>query len=976
MPEVGDAAILLQDVRDDPGALPLLSHALHETWERREGRTLTVEGYRASGGIRGAVARTAEQVYDDLPDDDERGKLRGLMLRLLTLAPDGEPLRSAVPRGAIPEDAAHEHLVERLVRARLVTADADVLDLAHETLARAWPRLRGWLDDDLEGQRTLRHLSASAESWHAMGRPDAELYRGDRLVRAMAWHAASGADLTAHEADFLARSREVVEAAVIEAGRTATARRRNRRRAEALIAVATTLAVVAGVAAFVAVRERDHAARERDRAAAERLVASARRAASFSHTTDDPATSLLLAVEAVRRDASADTRATLLAALSRSPALVRVIPGGGALRATADGKGLFIFGDGFRQVDAISFVTVAGDDEYPDRVVAEPGTTVFAMDGLVFVETPAGRLRTIRPPGVTEGDLWKATSDRAVRRIAVRIDRESPGADRYQSTLVVWDPQRPADTWVHVDVDGTAAHGGIDDFVLAPEGDRLYAVGRDAVEWLRSYDTSSGDLVAAVPSTERQGSTTPGVRPLPDADRADGFLRISHDGRTLATNDGADVVLVEPRTMDVATRLRGHTHRVLAAEFSSDDRLVAASALDGSALVWDRESGALVERLEGIRMPVESLAFSPDSRTLYGSTKGSVLVWDLAGKRRFVSTLNEPVGQLGYLPVVAPDGRSAAFFRLAGTTFGQDTSFDIVTSGGRHETVPAALRNWGTYSPSGDLLVTVLDSRLQVWDPTSGRLLRQTKVPGIAHAEAATFTADGSWIVVGDQDATIRAVDADTLDVVGERVSVDLPLNDIVAAGKGTGVVVFIAPTDERPWPYYVEVDPATGQVKEGPLHGESRLGYGAASPDGRRLAVTAAGGRVGLVDLQAGRWLREPTQAHDLTTRVDFNTDGTRFVTSGLDGRVVLWDGLTGERLADVQPLGPAFEAGVAFLPDGHTVTIAASNGQLFRWDTDPAAWLAYACQVAGRNLSEEEWRSVFGSDPYGETCPQWGSA
>ena len=101
-----------------------------------------------------------------------------------------------------------------------------------------------------------------------------------------------------------------------------------------------------------------------------------------------------------------------------------------------------------------------------------------------------------------------------------------------------------------------------------------------------------------------------------------------------------DVVLVDPETMAVTTRLRGHTHRVIATEFSSDDRLVAASALDGSTLVWDRETGALLERLEGIRMPVESLAFAPDSETLYGSVDGSVLVWDLAGSRRFVSTVS------------------------------------------------------------------------------------------------------------------------------------------------------------------------------------------------------------------------------------------------------------------------------------------------------------------------------------------------
>lgn len=971
--EPGMVDVLLQDVRDDPGALPLLSHALRETWERREGRTLTVEGYRASGGIRGAVARSAEQVYDDLPDDD-RAKLRGLMLRLLTLSPDGEPLRSAVPRGAIPEDAAHEVLVERLVRARLVTADADVLDLAHETLARAWPRLRGWLDDDLEGQRTLRHLSTAAESWHAMGRPDAELYRGDRLARAIAWQAASGADLTAHEADFLERSREVAEAAAAEVAREASARRRNRRRAVALVAVATTLALIAGLAAWVALRERDQAARERDQAAADRLVASARRAASLSQATDDPALSLLLAVEAVRRDDSSDTRATLLAALSRSPALVRVIPGGGDLTASVDGRRLYMLGDGPRAVDTTTFDDLAVEDDAFAQLLAEPGRMIFAVDGLVHVETSAGRMRIARTPDIA-GDAWQAASARTGRRIAAGFDRESPDADRYESTVVVWDAKRPADPLVRVDVGGTAAHGGIHDFALGPDGDRLYVAVPNADEWLRAYDVDSGDLLAGLPAAAAQSALAQGGRPLQAWDRSRTFIRVSHDGRTLATNDGADVVLVDSQTMEVRTRLRGHTHRVIATEFSSDDRLVAASALDGSTLVWDRESGTLLERLEGIRQPVGGLAFAPDSETLYGSVDDSVLVWDLAGRRRFVSTVSEPLGHFGYLVVAGPDGRSAAYFRATVTTFGRDTTFDIVTARGRHATVPAGFANWGTYSPSGELLATVVNSRLQLWDPRSGRLLRQTKVRGIVHAEAATFTADGSWLVVGDRDGSVQAVDVDTLAPVGEQVSLDLHLTDLVPAAEGTGVVVLVGPVDDEGWPYYLEVDPATGRVEEGWSQGDVQANYGAVSPDGKRLAVTQEG-LAGLIDLQAGRWLAGLTDAHDDTaTRVDFNGDGTRFVTGGFDGRVILWDGLTGERLAAVQPLGPEFETGAVFLPDGHTVHIASSNGQMFRWDTDPGAWLTYACEVAGRNLGEEEWRSVFGSDPYRETCPQWGS-
>ena len=50
----------------EPGALPLLSHALRQTWERREGRTLTVAGYQATGGIRGCIAQSAEQLYESL----------------------------------------------------------------------------------------------------------------------------------------------------------------------------------------------------------------------------------------------------------------------------------------------------------------------------------------------------------------------------------------------------------------------------------------------------------------------------------------------------------------------------------------------------------------------------------------------------------------------------------------------------------------------------------------------------------------------------------------------------------------------------------------------------------------------------------------------------------------------------------------------------------------------------------------------
>ena len=105
-------------------------------------------------------------------------------------------------------DPEHERLIELLVAARLVTSDDGRVELAHEALARAWPRLRGWLDDDVEGQRILRHLAMAADTWDAMGRPDSELYRGARLAQALEWRDQAQPDLTPTEQAFLDTSRD------------------------------------------------------------------------------------------------------------------------------------------------------------------------------------------------------------------------------------------------------------------------------------------------------------------------------------------------------------------------------------------------------------------------------------------------------------------------------------------------------------------------------------------------------------------------------------------------------------------------------------------------------------------------------------------------------------------------------------------------------------------------------------------------
>ena len=200
--EPGLVDVLVSEVAGTAGALPLMSHALLETWKRREANTLTVEGYTASGGIRGAVAQSAEAVYAGI-GPEQRVVLRDLVLRLVSSGTQGEPVRARLPRRLFSEEPDHQQLIDLLVGSRLVTSDAGVVEIAHEALARAWPRLRTWLDEDMEGQRIRQHLTAAADGWDTLGRPDSELYRGVRLTQALQWRERADTRLTATEIAFL-----------------------------------------------------------------------------------------------------------------------------------------------------------------------------------------------------------------------------------------------------------------------------------------------------------------------------------------------------------------------------------------------------------------------------------------------------------------------------------------------------------------------------------------------------------------------------------------------------------------------------------------------------------------------------------------------------------------------------------------------------------------------------------------------------
>jgi transcriptional regulator with XRE-family HTH domain len=253
-------AVLLADMRPhgtpvpgghEAGALPRLSHALLATWELSRGGRLTVADYQAGGGIRDAIARTAENAYAALGTSAQE-TARQLFLRLVHVGDDGREARARLPLGDLPGDAsATAAVLERFVSRRLITRDQDAAEITHEAVLAAWPRLRGWIDTDREDIRVRRSVEVAAQAWAQAGREPAALLRGGQLALAAGW-----AGSAARRAALSRLARDFVDAGLAEERAQQAAQRRRIRRLRQLTAALTVLVLLTVGLAGYAFRQR------------------------------------------------------------------------------------------------------------------------------------------------------------------------------------------------------------------------------------------------------------------------------------------------------------------------------------------------------------------------------------------------------------------------------------------------------------------------------------------------------------------------------------------------------------------------------------------------------------------------------------------------------------------------------------------------------------------------------------------------
>ncbi len=257
--EPGLTEILLQAVKKQVGALPLLEHALLELWKQRDGRRLTVAAYREIGELEGALEQHANQVYESL-SATEQDICQRILLRLTQPGEGTEDTKRRALRKELGDSESVDIVIQKLANARLITteggkqqaAEAEdqrrneaYVEVSHEALIRGWPILRGWIDANRERLRIQYRLSDAASEWDAQNQDEAYLYRGVRLAEAEEWSQTQGDNLNRLEQAFLAASKALRDRQLQEQIRTANRLRRRAWMAGGIAVVAALLAVVA-----------------------------------------------------------------------------------------------------------------------------------------------------------------------------------------------------------------------------------------------------------------------------------------------------------------------------------------------------------------------------------------------------------------------------------------------------------------------------------------------------------------------------------------------------------------------------------------------------------------------------------------------------------------------------------------------------------------------------------------------------------
>jgi WD40 repeat protein/DNA-binding SARP family transcriptional activator len=974
-PEPGLLAEMIADVAHQPGALPLLQYALTELFEHRDEDRLTLAAYRGIGGIAGALSARADRIYESTEPQGRRAT-KQVFLRLVALGEGRQDTRRRVSRGELDALDVDQGAIERAVNTfaghRLLTFDREpatrepTVEIAHEALLSAWERLRTWIDDAREDLRHERGLARAAAEWRGSGGDPSFLLHGARLEQLESWAATADLAIGRRERAYLKASVDQHDREQKEEERRrereVRIERRSARRLRGLVAVFAAAALVAGTLTVVATNQRSRAEREAGVATARELAAAA-----LANLEADPEVSVLLAAEAVEATRAADGTALQEAeeALHRAVVASRLdleVPGVGGLLAWSR-RGVFVT----EGAEGSGLIEIR-DSETGRSVVSFHGHEGDVTD--VAFSPDGSRLASTGKDGTLK--VWDPSTGRLLSSLAAKGDAWGPSFSADGSLVAAaWD--EPAD---HVRVFDLSTDRVVStvrvpqaiDTALSPDGKRV-AVAR----WW------PGGKVGAVFDV-RTGEEAFALRgPNCCASPPSRGVSWSPDGRFVAASSEGTARVWDAETGTVRYTLLGHSGFILSVAWSPDSSRLVTGSSDGTAKVWEiGPDGVPRERwslsAQETKSGIVGVAFSPDgTRVMAGDASSSaVQVWDL-GRTGDAEWANLPAPGFPGAEFM-PDGRrvvtSSWEGRLDRLGAGAVTIWDLRTGRASRTIGPATdYFKFESFAvdPDGSSIALGGDSdpkccggasAARAWDTSTGKELWRFGHQRTVNEVA--FSPDGAYLATADWEGIARIVDRSgrVIQVLGGQEGFNF--SDVAFSSDGR--LVATAEFDNRGRERVRVWDWAAGDVlltidAEGPW---ARVDF---DPNGPRVVVSGSDGLAEVWEVESGARVAVLAGASGGVKDLAFSPDGSRIAVASVDGLVRLFEADTGAPRFRLRGSGCAVE-GVAFSSDGTKLASTSWCDGVRVWALDLDDLLEIARREAGRSLTDEECRQYLHVD------------
>ena len=955
--EEGLVDLLLHDVGADtgstpePGALPLLSHALLETWQHRRGRTLTLSGYSAAGGVRGAIAETAETVFHDQLNLQQREVARQIFLRLTEMGGDDvtADTRRRVGFGELISKSGEQEILQQvlqtLANARLIITGQNSIEVAHEALIREWPTLRNWLEEDRENLRIHRHLTEAAQEWEVTNRDPSGLYRGARLAQAIEWSTVHADDMNLLEQVFLDESHTLAEREEIEreeqrqrelktahsiAEEQARSAWLQRSRAIWLTGI-SAVAIILAIFAFVS---RSNAKREA--AVNHSLVLAANAIEVFENGESDLA--LALALEAVKLDEPPAESLRSLTAISTGPGTRSILTG--HRNAVRD----VVFSPDAQLALSVSCNKLESDD--------------VCLQGELILWDMENGLEANRFIGHTDWINGIAFSPNGQNAISASSD----------GTLVLWDIKAGNALRRF-----TGHNGGVNGVVFSSDGKTALSASDDTT--LILWDVATGKAIRRFEGhTDRVNSVA--------FNPANTNLDV-REQTVLSSSDDTSIILWNIATGEMLRRFDGHTDRVTDLAFTPDGKAFLSTANDQSLRLWSIETGEQID-FEIFGGGANFLAITPEGDTVVHGVEFEVHLRDIARWQERTRLLGNSIFSSIRSIAISPDGQymlsgtsdgglrlwtlgeQAALdrFQISGMLFGMAVSSDgrrllmgdevgdailwdveqgqVIRhlNGDGYPVTPGgvALSPDGRYAAvtSSDIFGKSGVSSLILWDTETGKEIHRF-TEHTTYARSVAFSPDGRSVLSGSQSlggenrGDLLLWDVETGRVIRRFETAD-DITDIEFNADGSRALTSSA--------YFANAtlwDVVTGQEIRR-FEGANSLIFAVAfGPDEAAVLTGSLDGSLTLWDVETGRIIRRYLGHQSGVWSIDvapgiLKSTEKRYIISGSDdGLIILWDFETGEELYRFTE-HTAWTPDVAFSPDGHTAFSISLDGSFIQ--------------------------------------------